>query len=274
MKFSKMHGLGNDFVIIDATRQNVSLSSENIKKISDRHLGIGFDQLLIVESSHNPRFDFHYKIFNSNGSEAFQCGNGARCFAVFVKLQGLTDKNSIFVSTKTTSMILNIIKDNLVRVDMDAPNFEPSKIPIRMDKFKKFYSIKVNGINLKFGMVSVGNPHCVIQVQDITTTQVNVLGPIIEKHDYFPQSTNVNFMEVINPNRIRLRVYERGIGETYACGSGACASVACGIIQGLLSSEVQVELLGGTLYISWKGIGKPIHMTGPAIHVYDGCIHI
>ncbi|WP_204162677.1 diaminopimelate epimerase [Pantoea sp. SoEX] len=274
MEFSKMHGLGNDFMIIDGIRQNFNLSSEIIRKISDRHLGIGFDQLLIVESSNNPDCDFHYKIFNANGSEVFQCGNGARCFALFVKLKGLTNKNNIRVSTKTTNMLLKIMKDNLICVDMNEPNFDPSAIPFKTNKFKKFYSIKIKDKYLNFGMVSIGNPHCIIQVENVNTAQVSSLGPIIEKHYYFPKLTNVNFMEIINSNHIRLRVYERDIGETYACGSGACASVACGIMQGLLSSEVRVELPGGILYVSWKGPGKSIYMKGPAKHVYDGSIYI
>ncbi|PPI87679.1 diaminopimelate epimerase [Candidatus Pantoea edessiphila] len=274
MQFSKMHGIGNDFMIIDAITQKFNLSKEMINKISNRHIGVGFDQLLIVESSHNPDFDFHYRIFNSNGTEVFQCGNGARCFAIFVKLKGLTNKNNIKVTTKTTNMILEIIHDNLVCVDMNEPIFEPSKIPLKMCQTQELYSIEIDDRCFKFGMVSIGNPHCVIQVQDIKTAQVNFLGPLIEKHSYFPESTNVNFMEVVNNENIRLRVYERGVGETYACGSGACAAVACGIIQGILSSKVSVNLIGGTLSVSWNGIGKPIYMTGPATHVYDGYIYI
>ncbi|WP_199733973.1 diaminopimelate epimerase [Candidatus Pantoea edessiphila] len=274
MIFSKMHSLRNDFVIIDSITQEFFLSPKLINKISDRHSGIGFDQLLIVEPPVAPNFDFHYRIFNSNGSEVFQCGNGARCFALFVRLKKLTDKTIIKVTTKVTNMVLKIIDNNLICVNMNKPNFNHSKIPFKMNDNGQLYYIQAAGKFLKFDIVSIGNPHCVIQVKDLNTTQVDLLGSIIEKHHYFPESTNVNFMEIINIEHIRLRVYERGIGETYACGSGACAAVVCGIKQGILESKVRVDLPGGTLYISWEGKGKSIYMTGPATHIYDGCIYI
>ncbi|WP_199733844.1 diaminopimelate epimerase [Candidatus Pantoea edessiphila] len=274
MRFSKMHGLGNDFMILENINQKFTLSPKLINKMSDRHLGVGFDQLLVVEPSYKPEIDFNYRIFNPNGSEVFQCGNGARCFALFVRLKGLTDKNRIQISTKTTTMILKIIHDNMVRVDMNEPIFDLDQIPFKIDESKKFF-MKIAGEYFKFGLVSIGNPHCVIPIKNITTTKINVLGPIIEKHHYFPESINVNFMEVVNSEHIRLRVYERGAGETYACGSGACASVAYGIKQGILKApQIRVDLPGGTLYVSWNGKGQSIYMTGPATHVFDGQIYI
>ena len=274
MQFSKMHGLGNDFMVVDAVTQNVFFSPELIRRLADRHLGVGFDQLLVVEPPYDPDLDFHYRIFNADGSEVSQCGNGARCFARFVRLKGLTNKRDIRVSTANGRMVLSVTEDDLVRVNMGEPNFEPSQVPFRANKAEKTYIMRAAEQTVLCGVVSMGNPHCVIQVDDVQTAAVETLGPVLESHERFPERANIGFMQVVSRSHIRLRVYERGAGETQACGSGACAAAAVGIQQGLLGEEVRVELPGGRLDIAWKGAGHPLYMTGPATHVYDGFIHL
>ncbi|MDP9499899.1 diaminopimelate epimerase [Bisgaard Taxon 45] len=274
MQFSKMHGLGNDFVVVDAITQNVYFSPETIKRLADRHRGIGFDQMLIVEPPYDPDLDFHYRIFNADGSEVAQCGNGARCFARFVILKGLTDKKNMTVSTQTGKMVLNILEGEQVRINMGEPIWEPAKIPFTANKFEKNYILRTPIQTVLCGAVSMGNPHCVVQVEDIQSANVEQLGPLLENHERFPERVNAGFMQVVNRGQIKLRVYERGAGETQACGSGACAAVAVGIMQGLLDSKVQVELPGGSLVIEWEGVGKPLFMTGEATHVYDGVIRL
>lgn len=274
MQFSKMHGLGNDFMVVDAVTQNVYFSPELIRRLADRHLGIGFDQMLIVEPPYDPELDFHYRIFNADGSEVAQCGNGARCFARFVRLKGLTNKSDIRVSTQTGRMVLSVTQDERVCVNMGEPNFEPQQVPFRANKVENLYLMRVAEQTIMCGVVSMGNPHCVLQVESVKTALVECLGPVLESHDRFPERVNVGFMEVVSREHIRLRVYERGAGETLACGSGACAAVAVGIQQGLLAEKVRVDLPGGSLNIAWKGPGHPLYMTGPATHVYDGFIHL
>lgn len=274
MQFSKMHGLGNDFVVVDAITQNLYFSPETIKRLADRHRGIGFDQMLVVEPPYDPDQDFHYRIFNADGSEVAQCGNGARCFARFVTLKGLTDKKEISVSTQIGKMILNVLENEKVQVNMGEPIWEPAKIPFVANKFEKNYILRTDIQTVLCGVVSMGNPHCVVQVDDIKTANVEQLGPLLESHERFPERVNAGFMQVINRHHIKLRVYERGAGETQACGSGACAAVAVGIMQGLLDSKVQVDLPGGSLTIEWEGVGKPLFMTGEATHVYDGVIRL
>ncbi|MXP56419.1 diaminopimelate epimerase [Pantoea sp. Mhis] len=274
MHFAKMHGLGNDFMVVDAVTQDIFFSTKLIKHLSDRYIGVGFDQLLIVEPPYEPNFDFHYRIFNADGNEVTQCGNGARCLALFVRLKQLTNKDNIRVSTKTNQLVLNILKKDLIHVNMGEPNFEPHKIPFNTSKTKNFYLLHLPNLTVLFGVVSIGNPHCIIPVKDIKTAPVKILGPLLENYKKFPDGVNVGFMEIVNPNYIRLRVYERSVGETQACGSGACAAVAWGIKQGTLKEAVRVDLLNGTLYIEWKGKGYPLCMTGPATHVYDGYIYI
>ncbi|SNV84275.1 diaminopimelate epimerase [Pasteurella dagmatis] len=274
MQFSKMHGLGNDFVVVDAITQNLYFSPETIKRLADRHRGIGFDQMLVVEPPYDPDQDFHYRIFNADGSEVAQCGNGARCFARFVTLKGLTDKKEITVSTQIGKMILNVLENEKVQVNMGEPIWEPAKIPFVANKFEKNYILRTDIQTVLCGVVSMGNPHCVVQVDDIKTANVEQLGPLLESHERFPERVNAGFMQVINRRHIKLRVYERGAGETQACGSGACAAVAVGIMQGLLDSKVQVDLPGGSLTIEWEGVGKPLFMTGEATHVYDGVIRL
>ncbi|EFE52154.1 diaminopimelate epimerase [Providencia rettgeri DSM 1131] len=274
MQFSKMHGLGNDFMVVDGVTQNVYFSPELICRLADRHTGVGFDQLLLVEAPYDPDLDFHYRIFNADGSEVAQCGNGARCFARFVRLKGLTNKQKIKVSTQSGRMTLTINENDGVCVNMGEPDFEPQRVPFRAVKEEKTYIIRAQERTVLCGVVSMGNPHCVIQVESIHTAEVEVLGPALENHERFPERANIGFMEIISADHIRLRVYERGAGETQACGSGACAAVAVGITQGLLAKRVKVDLPGGSLDISWEGPGSPLYMTGPATHVYDGVIQL
>ena len=268
--FSKMHGLGNDFMVVDCITQNIFFSPDLIRRLADRHTGVGFDQLLVVEAPYDPETDFHYRIFNADGSEVEQCGNGARCFARFVRMKGLTNKYSISVSTKKGKMVLNIEEDDQVTVNMGVPEFEPSKIPFKAKQTEKTYILRADEKTLFCGAVSMGNPHVVTVVDDVNSTDVEALGPLLESHERFPERVNAGFMQVLSPKEINLRVYERGAGETQACGSGACGAVAVGIVQGLLEEHVVVHLPGGDLKISWQGPGKPLFMTGPATHVFDG----
>ncbi|CAI2327496.1 diaminopimelate epimerase [Vibrio parahaemolyticus] len=268
--FSKMHGLGNDFMVVDCITQNVFFSQDLIRRLADRHTGVGFDQLLVVEAPYDPETDFHYRIFNADGSEVEQCGNGARCFARFVRLKGLTNKYSISVSTKKGKMILDVEDDGEVTVNMGVPEFEPNKIPFKAKQKEKTYIMRAGDKTLFCGAVSMGNPHVVTVVDDVDTADVGTLGPLLESHERFPERVNAGFMQIVDRNNIRLRVYERGAGETQACGSGACGAVAVGILQGLLDESVKVSLPGGELHISWQGPGKPLFMTGPATHVFDG----
>lgn len=274
MQFSKMHGLGNDFMVVDAVTQNVYFSSELIRRLADRHTGVGFDQMLLVEPPYDPELDFHYRIFNADGSEVAQCGNGARCFARFVRIKGLTNKRDICVSTQAGRMELSTMEDERVCVNMGEPSFDPQLVPFRATKAEKTYVLRVARQTVLCGVVSLGNPHCVLKVDDIKIADVALLGSALQNHERFPERVNVIFMEVVSREHIRLRVYERGVGETQACGSGACAAVAIGIQQELLDEQVRVELTGGSLDISWKGPNHPLYMTGPASHIYDGFINL
>ena len=231
---------------------------------------MGFDQLLVVEAPYDPETDFHYRIFNADGSEVEQCGNGARCFARFVRMKGLTNRYNINVSTKKGKMALKIEDNDQITVNMGVPEFEPSKIPFKAKQSEKTYILRTDEHTLFCGAVSMGNPHVVTVVDDVDTADVETLGPLLESHERFPERVNAGFMQVVNREEVRLRVYERGAGETQACGSGACGAVAVGIIQGLLAENVKVRLPGGDLHISWQGPGKPLFMTGPATHVFDG----
>ncbi|CAL4324982.1 diaminopimelate epimerase [Buchnera aphidicola] len=274
MNFSKMHGLGNDFVIINKINQFFNISSIQIQKLSDRNTGIGFDQLLIVEKSDDLNFDFFYRIFNSNGSEVSQCGNGARCFAYFVFLKKITHKKQLVLKTHTNIIYVKIYNKYQIKVNMGIPVFNPDKIPMLFPEALKKYSIIINSKKIFFGAVSIGNPHCVIIVNDILKYPIHELGSLISQHVLFPEQINVNFIQIINRNHIIFRVYERGVGETKACGSGACAAVVVGIIQDFLDSKVRVTLLGGDLNISWNGLDHAVYMVGPAEHVYDGNINL
>ncbi|WP_394135873.1 diaminopimelate epimerase [Shewanella algae] len=272
--FTKMHGLGNDFMVVDGVTQNVYFSPEQIRRLADRNFGIGFDQLLLVEPPYDPDLDFHYRIFNADGSEVEQCGNGARCFARFVRNKGLTQKYKIKVSTSSGKMTLRLERDGNVTVNMGVPILDPARIPFKAKKAEKTYLLPTEGQTFLCGAVSMGNPHCVLEVEDVAATDVDFIGAQLTNHERFPKGVNVGFMQVLNKGHIKLRVYERGAAETLACGSGACAAAVVGQLQGKLGNTVQVDLPGGTLTIKWDGEGKPLWMTGPAEQVYDGQIQI
>lgn len=274
IQFSKMHGLGNDFVVIDNVTQNVFFSKEKILALADRNFGIGFDQLLLVEPPYDPEQDFHYRIFNADGSEVAQCGNGARCFARFVRIKGLINRNKISVSTKSGRMILYLEKDGNVTVNMGKPNFVPEQVPFIANKQENTYIIREAEQTFFCGVVSMGNPHCVIEVEDIDNIDIKKIGTLLGSHERFVEGVNVGFMQVVNKQEIKLRVFERGSGETLACGSGACAAVAVGQKQNKLGQDVTVKLLGGELKVRWQGGDAMLKMTGPAKHIYDGQIMI
>jgi len=273
INFSKMHGLGNDFVVIDAVNQAIDLSEEQIRQLADRHYGIGFDQMLLVRPAQTGA-DFRYVIYNADGSEVSQCGNGARCFALFVKQKGLSDKSSIRVETGAGELVLNIDAENQITVDMGEPIFEPAIIPLNSAQRQSLYSVEAAAVQLEFSAISMGNPHAVIEVDDLQQSDVEVLGAAMESHPIFPERANIGFSEIVNQHSLKLRVYERGAGETLACGSGACAAVVAGIQRGHLTSPVRVELAGGELTIAWQGEGQPVMMSGPASFVFDGIIEL
>ena len=261
-------------MVIDNVTQNIFFSKEKIAQLANRNTGIGFDQLLLVEPPYDPEQDFHYRIFNADGGEVSQCGNGARCFAKFVRDKGLINRNKIIVSTKAGRMTLYIEKDGNVSVNMGVPKFDPSNIPFKANKQEQTYIIREQEQTFFCGVVSMGNPHCVLEVDDLMNMDIEPTASILQRHDRFTEGVNVGFMQISDRNNIKLRVYERGSGETQACGSGACAAVAVGIAQGKLDKEVNVELLGGKLHIRWPSQEQSLKMTGPAQHVYDGHITI
>ncbi len=269
-----MHGLGNDFVVFDAISQNVDLSREQLQFIADRRFGVGCDQILFVEQTTSQDVDFGYRIFNADGGEVEQCGNGARCFMRFVHDQGMTNKNILNVETAGGLIRLYLESDGQVRVNMGVPIFEPEKIPFQAESVASRYDLDVDGERLSIGAVSMGNPHAVIQVDDVQTAEVSRLGPKIEMHERFPKHVNAGFMQLVQKNEIKLRVYERGTGETLACGTGACAAVVVGKTQGLLDDLVKVSLPGGDLVIVWQGVDQPVWMTGPASTVFEGNIDL
>lgn len=274
IKFTKMHGLGNDFVMIDAISQAVTMTPERARKLANRHFGVGCDQVLIVEAPSHPENDFKYRIFNADGSEVENCGNGARCFAVFVRLRRLTHKTIIRTETAAGVLILKVTARGEVCVDMGAPVLEPSRIPFTSEVQASEYALEVNNQTLYCGAVSMGNPHAVLLVDSTATAPVDQLGPLIESHPRFPNRVNVGFMQKLNEHEIKLRVFERGTGETLACGTGACAAVVSGIQRGLLASPVRVSLPGGDLHISWPGGDGTVEMTGPATVVFHGQVRI
>jgi len=272
LRFSKMHGLGNDFAVFDAIHQTVNLSPEQIRQLADRHRGIGFDQLLLVERSHSDHADFRYRIFNADGGEVAQCGNGARCFARFVREHGLSERRELRVETQN-GLLLLIIEDNeRITVNMGVPRHHPRDIPLCADAEAPEYTVEVAETIYHFGAVSLGNPHAVLTVADVATAPVTSLGAVLTTHFMFPEQANIGFMQIINRTHLRLRVYERGSGETLACGSGACAAAVIGIERGALDECVRVTLPGGELEVRWAGRGQPVWMTGPATTVFDGTI--
>lgn len=270
LRFSKMHGLGNDFVVFDATTNELSLSAQQARFIADRHFGIGCDQILIVEKPRTADTEFYYRIFNADGSEVEQCGNGARCFARFVSERGLSQNSVLDVGTAKGNITLYLEDDNQVRVNMGVPEFEPAKIPISFTEQAVSYQLPVDDQTLEIMSVSMGNPHAVLIVDDVNTAPIEELGPQLESHPLFPERINAGFMAIKNRQQIDLRVFERGSGETLACGTGACAAMVCGKNSGLLDNEVIVSLPGGQLTISWQGPGEPVWMSGPAEFVFEG----
>lgn len=271
LNFTKMQGLGNDFVVIDAVNQAVNLTAAQIRYIADRHFGVGCDQILLVEpAEQGSQADFKYRIYNADGSEVAQCGNGARCFARFVRDKQLSLKNAILVDTQSRQLLLSFTADDLITVNMGVPLHQPEDVPLLMAAASTSYHLQVDGQDCVFGAVSMGNPHAVLCVDNIASAPVLELGARLESHPCFPERANIGFMEIIGPESIKLRVFERGAGETLACGSGACAAVVVGIEQHRLANAVEVQLPGGNLHIQWQGRGKPVFMSGPAISVFDG----
>ena len=274
LKFTKMHGLGNDFVVLDATRAPLALSKEELCLLADRHFGVGCDQLLQVEKARTPDADFYYRIFNADGGEVEQCGNGARCFVRYVHDKGLTAKTKIRVGTLSGIIEPTLEPDGQVSVNMGAPIFAPALIPFVVREQALTYDLPVNKKFIKINILSMGNPHAVQVVPDILKADVETDGPLIESHPQFPNRVNAGFMQVMDRGHVKLRVYERGAGETLACGTGACAAVVAGIQRGLLDARVRVTTRGGDLGISWAGEGSPVMMTGPAVSVFEGEIDL
>lgn len=270
IKFSKMQGAGNDFMVIDAINQPIQLSTEQIQSLAHRQFGIGFDQLLLVETSNIA--DFKYRIFNADGGEVAQCGNGARCFVRFVIDQGLTDKREIRVETASGIITPKLEDNGMVTVNMGAPRFALNDIPFLADNDANTYTLEVNVQRIEISALSMGNPHAVQIVEDVEAAPVAALGHQIEMHPRFPERVNAGFMQILDPHHIKLRVYERGSGETLACGTGACAAAVAGIQQGRLQSPVTVSARGGELHISWQGGNSPVMMTGPAVTVFTGTV--
>jgi len=269
LKFTKMHGLGNDFVVIDAMNQQISLSPEQLRRLADRHLGIGCDQILLIEKAEGDA-DFRYRIFNADGGEVEQCGNGARCFVRYVHDHGMTGKKEVRIETLSGVVIPKLEADGEVTVNMGMPKFDPVEIPFIAEQRVLTYPLPLDGRQVEISVVSMGNPHAVQVVSDLDDAPVLTEGPLIEKHSRFPQRVNAGYMQVIDSHHIRLRVYERGAGETLACGTGACAAAVAGIQRGLLESPVRVSFSAGDLFIRWEGENQPVWMTGPAVAVFDG----
>jgi diaminopimelate epimerase len=274
LKFTKMHGAGNDFVVLDGIRQDIALSPEQLRLLADRHFGVGCDQILIVEKALNTEADFRYRIFNADGGEVEQCGNGARCFMRFVHDQKLTARREIVVETRGGLISPLLEQDGRVTVNMGAPVFDPVLVPFEGGSGAASETLEVAGEMLVVSVLSMGNPHAVQMVDDIETAPVEKLGRMIEHHPRFPKRVNAGFMQVMDRHSLRLRVYERGTGETLSCGTGACAAVVAGIRRGLLDSPVSVATRGGVLSIAWTGDGHPVQMTGPAITVFTGEINL
>jgi diaminopimelate epimerase len=274
LKFTKMHGAGNDFVVLDGVRQHLHLTPEQLRLLADRHFGVGCDQILLVEKSQNPDVDFRYRIFNADGGEVEQCGNGARCFVRFVHDHKLTSKREILVETKSGVISPCLTDDGRVTVNMGAPIVDPARIPFVSDSDAPVQPLDVGGTIIEISAVSMGNPHAVQLVADVEAAPVDTQGPLIERHMRFPKRVNAGFMQIVDRSHIKLRVFERGAGETLSCGTGACAAVVAGIRRGLLDETVHVATHGGTLTISWAGGQTPVLMTGPAISVFEGEIII
>ncbi len=281
LKFTKMHGAGNDFIVVDAIHQDVKLSTEQWRRLADRRFGIGADQILVVERPTSEGVDFRYRIFNSDGGEVEQCGNGARAFARFVSDKGLSGERSIRVETMKGIIAPRLEEDGSVTVDMGAPQLEPAEVPFdsagldgRAEGEVTTWPLAVGGQTVFVSVVSMGNPHAVQVVEDVDTAPVESMGPAIETHARFPNKVNAGFMQVLDRHHVKLRVFERGAGETLACGTGACAAVVAGIRRGLLDSPVRVSARGGELSIAWAGVGQPVYLSGPAVTVFEGEVEV
>lgn len=274
IRFTKMHGLGNDFVMIDAISQKITMTPERARRLADRHFGIGCDQVLIVEPPVSAEADFRYRIFNNDGSEVENCGNGARCFAIFVRQRKLTGKRIIRAETAGGLLILKVLPDNRVTVDMGIPRLDPPQIPFIAGAQAATYPLPLSNTTLEISAVSMGNPHAVTLVDDVTAYDVAGIGAQVEAHPAFPRKVNAGFMQVLNRRELRVRVFERGVGETLACGTGACAAVVAGQLRQLLEREVKVHLPGGDLSIRWDGDGTSVLMTGPAATVFHGQVNL
>lgn len=272
LSFSKMHGAGNDFVVIDGVTQVVELTAAHIKRIADRRRGIGCDQVLLLTAPDNPDADFRYSIFNADGSRAGQCGNGARCVGRFLREKKLTRQRELTLLTDGESLSLSIAEDGRVFAGLAAPNFNPESVPFSVAEMAAQYQLEVQGQKLSIGVLSMGNPHAILMVDDCDSAPVTTLGPLIESHERFPDRVNVGFLQVNSPTEAKLRVYERGVGETEACGSGACAAAVHGIQLGLLESDVTMQLPGGKLTVSWAGGSNTVWLGGPTASVFDGTI--
>ena len=272
LRFTKMQGLGNDFVVIDGVRQTVSLSTAQVRALADRHFGVGCDQLLLLEAPRRPDADFTYRIFNADGGEVEQCGNGARCAARFVREQGLSDQATLTFDTLGGLIRPRLLADGQVEVDMGVPDFEPARIPFEAPEVAIDYALEVGGQSITVAALAIGNPHAVLRVADVASAPVATLGPLIESHARFPRRVNAGFLQIVSRREGRLRVYERGAGETLACGSGACAAFVAGVRWGLFDAAARLHLPGGALELAWAGPGTPVLMTGPAVTVFEGVL--
>jgi diaminopimelate epimerase len=274
LEFAKMHGLGNDFVVVDASRRAFTLSAEQISALADRRTGVGFDQLLVVEPASNQTAHLRYRIFNADGGEVEHCGNGARCFARFVQERGIASHQPLVLETQNGLISVEALEDHNYRVDMGVPELEPARIPLLVSDRRVTYTLTIDADAYQFAAVSMGNPHAVLRVDDVDTAPVTTLGPRIENHALFPRRANVGFMQLRGRGELRVRVWERGVGETRACGTGACAAVVAARLQDLVDAHVQVQLAGGTLQIHWPGEGQSLTMSGPTDRVFDGSVEI
>jgi diaminopimelate epimerase len=270
IRFTKMQGAGNDFVVVDATRTPFELTAAQIRALADRRFGVGCDQVLVVQAASTPDIDFDYRIFNADGGEVEQCGNGARCFAIFVREKGLTGKREIRVRTRSGIIVPRVDDDGEVTVDMGRPVFAPASIPFDGGTGALAETLRVDGVPIRISALSMGNPHAVQIVDDVDDAPVETQGPLIERHPRFPARVNAGYMQIVDRANIRLRVFERGAGETLACGTGACAAVVAGIRLGLLDREVRVATRGGDLTVRWPGVDAPVWMKGPAAIVFEG----
>ncbi|MCG6952598.1 MAG: diaminopimelate epimerase [Betaproteobacteria bacterium] len=274
LAFTKMQGAGNDFVVLDATQESFALTADQLRRIADRHFGVGCDQILVVERSARPDVDFRYRIFNADGAEVEHCGNGARCFVRFVRERGLTTKRELRVEILTGIIVPRLEDDGEVSVDMGAPILDPARVPFVTDRPGLVQTLDLEGRRLEMAVLSMGNPHAVQVAADVEAAPVQTEGPRIERHPRFPNRVNAGYMQIVDRRRIRLRVWERGAGETLACGTGACAAVVAGVAQGLLDSPVRVEARGGALTVSWAGGDNPVWMKGPATTVFEGTMEL